>query len=275
MNPNRQNQLSPDDVALLGVPSDENSSYLRGAALAPAAIREALHSPSANLWSEQGIDLGNEPRWHDLGDLALSPGAAGFDQITTGVGELLDQDLRPLALGGDHAATFPLVRAFAQKYPNLTLLHVDAHPDLYDDFEGNPYSHASPFARIMEAGLAIRLVQVGIRTLNGHQRAQAARFGVEIVEMRHHDPGIVQTLQGPLYLSLDLDALDPAFAPGVSHHEPGGFSTRQVLDLIQRIDVPLVGADLVELNPTRDIQNVTAMAAAKFVREIVAVMLRT
>jgi arginase len=275
MNPTRQNQLSPDDVVLLGVPSDENSSYLRGAALAPAAIREALHSPSANLWSEQGIDLGNEPRWHDLGDLALSPGAAGFDQITTGVGELLDQDLRPLALGGDHAVTFPLVRAFAQKYPNLTLLHVDAHPDLYDDFEGNPYSHASPFARIMEAGLATRLVQVGIRTLNGHQRAQAARFGVEIVEMRHHDPGIVQTLQGPLYLSLDLDALDPAFAPGVSHHEPGGFSTRQILDLIQQIHVPLVGADLVELNPTRDIQNVTAMAAAKFVREIVAVMLRT
>jgi arginase len=259
---------------LLGAPSDENSSYLRGAALAPAAIRAALHSPSANLWSEQGIDLGNEPRWHDLGDLALSPGVAGFDQITASVSELLNQDLRPLALGGDHAVTFPLVRAFVQKYPDLTLLHVDAHSDLYDDFEGNPYSHASPFARIMEAGLATRLVQVGIRTLNGHQRAQAARFGVEIVEMRHHDPAIVQTLQGPLYLSLDLDALDPAFAPGVSHHEPGGFTTRQILDLIQRIGAPLVGADLVELNPTRDIQNITAMAAAKFVREIVAVMLR-
>ena len=77
MNSARQNQFSPDDVVLLGVPSDENSSYLRGAALAPAAIRTALHSPSANLWSEQGIDLGNDPRWHDVGDLALSPGVAG------------------------------------------------------------------------------------------------------------------------------------------------------------------------------------------------------
>lgn len=262
-------------VHLLGVPSDENSSFLRGAVNAPAAIRAALHSPSANLWSETGLDLGHDPRWEDGGDLDLPSGAAAFEAITGAVTPLLAQDRRVLALGGDHAITFPLVRAFGQKYSELTILHIDAHSDLYDEFEGNPFSHACPFARIMEAGLAQRLVQVGIRTLNEHQRTQATRFGVEIQEMRHFDPTIVDSLHGPLYLSLDLDALDPAFVPGVSHHEPGGFTTRQVIDLIQRIAVPLVGADLVELNPGRDQNGVTAMVAAKLLREILAVMLRT
>ncbi len=262
-------------VVLLGVPSDENSSFLRGAAQAPAAIRAALHSPSANLWSETGLNLGQEERFVDSGDLDLPAGAAAFEIISHAVASVLDHDHRVLALGGDHAVTFALVRAFGQKYPDLTILHIDAHGDLYDEFEGNRLSHACPFARIMEAGLARRLVQIGIRTLNDHQRAQARRFGVEIQEMRHFDPAIVESLRGPLYLSLDLDGLDPAFAPGVSHHEPGGLSTRQVIDVIQRISVPLVGADIVELNPDRDLNGVTAMVAAKLLREIVAVMVRT
>ena len=100
-------------------------------------------------------------------------------------------------------------------------LHFDAHPDLYEDFEGDPLSHASPFARIMDRGLANRLVQVGIRTLNGHCRKQAKRFGVEIVEMRSFRPATVPIPDAPLYVSLNLDALDPAFAPRASHYEPG------------------------------------------------------
>jgi len=156
---------------------------------------------------------------------------------------------------------------------NLTILHLDAHPDLYDELDNNRVSHACPFARIMEAGLAQRLVQAGIRTLNGPQKAQAERFGVEIIEMRDWQPGMLLNLAGPLYLSLDMDALDPAFAPGVSHHEPGGFSTRQVIQIIQEIDVPLVGADIVELNPVRDPLGVTTAVAAKLLKEIVSKLL--
>ncbi len=180
-----------------------------------------------------------------------------------------------LAVGGDHAIAYPVLKAYGARYQRLNLLQLDAHPDLYDQLDGNRLSNACPFARIMEDGLAARLVQVGIRTLNPHQRRQAERFGVEIHEMKGWRPGTVLTFDGPLYLSLDLDVLDPAFAPGVSHHEPGGLSVREVITLIQSLEAPLVGADLVELNPSRDPTGVTAMGAAKLLKEIVARMLGT
>ena len=129
---------------------------------------------------------------------------------------------RPLSLGGDHSVTYPVVAALAEIHGPLNILHFDAHPDLYDDYEGDPLSHASPFARIMEQGHARRLVQFGIRTLNRHCRAQATRFGVEVIEMRDFAPDRVPIPEAPLYVSIDLDGFDPAFAPGVAHHEPGG-----------------------------------------------------
>ncbi|MCP4420656.1 MAG: agmatinase [Chloroflexi bacterium] len=269
-------QLKPNMVAVVGVPSDENSSFLRGPAQAPSQIRHVLHSGASNLCAENGHDLGQEQRLLDVGDMPLGTNtwlANGSPTITQHIAALLEKETRVLSLGGDHAVTYPIVQAFAAKYPNLTILHLDAHPDLYDEFEGNPVSHASPFARIMEAGLARRLVQVGIRTLNGAQKAQANRFGVEIIEMMAWQPGMLLNLEGPLYLSLDMDALDPAFAPGVSHHEPGGFSTREVIQIIQEIDVPLVGADIVELNPVRDPLGVTTAVAAKLLKEIAAKLL--
>lgn len=256
-------------IAVIGIPSDENSTFLRGPALAPARIRQVLYAGSANLCAESGVDLGQTADWQDVGDLDME---GGFGGIETAVSHLLANH-RLVALGGDHAITFPLVKAHAAQHPNLTILHIDAHPDLYDNFEDNPNSHASPFARIMENGLAKRLIQVGIRTMNPHQQAQAERFGVEVHEMKEWTADFDLKLSGPLYLSLDLDGLDPAYAPGVSHHEPGGFSTRQVLDIIQRIDVPLVGADIVELNPTRDWADTTAMVAAKCLKEVLAKML--
>jgi arginase family enzyme len=125
----------------------------------------------------------------------------------------------------------------------------------------------------MEQHLVKRLVQVGIRTLTQHQREQAAKFGVEIIEMNDWKDDTELSFDGPLYISLDLDAMDPAFVPGVSHHEPGGFSVRQVLSIIQRVQGTIVGADIVELNPTRDIQQVTAMVAAKCFKELLTRML--
>jgi arginase len=264
-------------VSIAGVPWDGSSSFLRGAALAPAAIREALWSPSSNSWSERSVDLGaarDAGRLLDAGDLAVGDTAAdAVERIDAGIGDLVAGGRRVLSLGGDHSVTYPIVRAHARHGIRPTLLHVDAHADLYDEFEGDRLSHACPFARIMEAGLAARLIQVGVRTLNAHQRAQAARFGVEIVEMRDWRPDLEFGIDGPVYVSLDLDGLDPAFAPGVSHHEPGGLSTRDVIGLLHRLQGRVVGADIVELNPTCDVNGMTAMVAARFAKEIAGLML--
>lgn len=262
---------------LLGVPYDASSSFLRGPSAAPERIREALHSPSANMWSEELRDLG-AGGWADAGDVTLPPEAESAREshavIEEAVGRLLATGARPLVLGGDHSITYPVLRAVAAASGAVTILHIDAHADLYDEFEGDPYSHACPFARIMEDRLATRLVQVGIRTLTGHQQRQAARFGVETIDMRAWERGVRPAISGPVYISLDIDALDPAFAPGVSHWEPGGLSTRDVLSLLLGVSGPVVGADLVEFNPRRDESGRTAMVAAKLVKELLAAMLR-
>lgn len=260
--------LSGRVPTLIGVPYDAGSSFLRGAAGAPPLIRRALESPSSNRYSESLRAVDGEAL-ADAGDLDLS-GGAPREAIEAGVRAVVAGGGRPVALGGDHSVTYPLLRGLRPFHPRLTVLHVDAHADLYDSFEGDPYSHASPFARVMEEGLADRLVQVGIRTLNPHQRAQADRFGVEVIDMRAWAAGRRPEVDGPVYLSLDLDAIDPAFAPGVSHHEPGGLSTRDVLSVLGRISGPIVGADIVEYNPSRDINGVTAVLAAKFVKEVAA-----
>jgi len=265
--------LPAGSVSLMGLAFDEFSSHLRGSAAAPDAIRKVLHDGSMNMCTENGINLAGCEYFQDLGNLPLTSGRAVLDEITRGVSDLLDRGERPLLLGGDHAITYPVLRAYRNRFPKLTLLHFDAHPDLYETYDGNPYSHACPFARIMEDRLIDRLVQVGIRTVNKHQREQINRFGVEVIEMRDWQPGRTVTLDSPVYISLDMDALDPAFAPGVSHHEPGGLSTREVLHILQHLNTPIVGADIVEVNPSRDIMDMTARVAGKFLVEIAGLML--
>ena len=264
---------APARLRLIGLPYDSSSSFLRGAAEAPAAIRAALESSHWNRWSELGQDLAANDVMSDAGDVLLSAGPRARDEIESAVAEVLAGGWRPLALGGDHSVTYPLIRAMSRSYPALTILHLDAHPDLYDEFEGDRFSHACPFARIMEEGLASRLVQVGIRTLNPPQRRQAQHFGVELIDMRSWEAGVRPRVEGPVYLSVDLDVLDPAFAPGVSHREPGGLSVRDVLSIIQQLSGTLVGADVVEYNPRQDLGGVTAVVAAKIVKEIAGRML--
>ena len=262
--------------ALLGLPYDASSSYLRGAARAPGAIRTALRCPSSNSWSEAGLDVLAPDALQDAGDVTMpEEPAAARAAIEAGVTAVLRRGLRPLCVGGDHSVTYPVLRAMRAAHPKLAILHIDAHADLYNEFEGDRFSHACPFARILEERLCDRLVQVGLRTLTAHHREQAARFGVEQIDMAAWRRGVRPVVEGPLYVSLDLDALDPAFAPGVSHWEPGGLSTREVVGLIQALPPTLVGADVVELNPARDRDGFTAMVAAKLVKELASRMLAT
>ena len=227
------------------------------------------------MWSESGIDLGDTDFLWDAGDLDLSSSKEPLRDINRKVDELISKNNRLVILGGDHAVTYPIITAFHHKYPKLNILHLDAHPDLYDTLNGDRFSHACSFARIMEEGLAARLVQVGIRTMNGHQRDQADRLGVEVHEMKTWQDDPPLSFEDPLYISFDMDVLDPAFAPGVSHFEPGGLTTRQAIRIIQQVQAPeIVGADIVEYNPKRDHNGVTAMTAAKIFKEIADRILR-
>ena len=261
-------------LALIGFRYDENSSFMKGAADAPPQIRAALRSDASNLWSESGIDLGLDGTFFDAGDVEPLTGTDMFSLIENSVWTLLNDDLMPVSLGGDHSITYPIIKALARSYPRLSVLHFDAHPDLYDELQGNRHSHACPFARIMEEQLVQRLVQVGVRTINGHQKQQAQRFGVEMIEMQNWRDDLTLGFDSPLYISLDMDALDPAFAPGVSHREPGGLSTRQVIDLIRRLNAKVVGADIVEFNPRMDPVQMTGTVCAKLLKEIAAKMLQ-
>lgn len=278
-------EVAPGALAVLGVPWDEHSSLHRGCARAPAAVRAAWSTGSMNLCAEDGRDLGADARLLvDVGDVDLDvdtvsgpvSGPDALARIEASIRTLLARGARPISIGGDHAVAYPILRSVAQAHPGLTILHLDAHPDLYDELDGDRLSHACPFARIMEEGLAARLVQVGIRTLTPHQRAQAERFGVHMVQMRDWPPDLdlaALGLRAPLYVSIDLDVLDPAHAPGVSHYEPGGASVRQVLRLLQTLPVAPVGGDIVELNPDRDHHDMTAMVALKLLKELAARML--
>jgi agmatinase len=260
-------------LAIIGIRYDENSSFTKGAADAPPQIRAALRSDAWNLTSENGTDLSDDSMFFDAGDIEPVTGSEMSSLIENSIHTLIADGLTPISLGGDHSITHPIVRAFAQKYKDLSVLHFDAHPDIYDSYQGNRNSHASPFARIMEQKLVKRLVQVGIRTFTADQREQVRKFGVESIEMRNLTSNLQLEFDSPVYISFDVDALDPAFAPGVSHREPGGLSTRQAIDLIQRLKGKVVGADIVEFNPRMDPLHITGTVCAKLFKEIAAKML--
>ena len=258
---------------LIGFPLDHNSSFLRGPAQAPPLIRGALRSDAWNSYTESGVNLGLASSFEDAGDLQNMESPDAFARIESAIAEILDRKKRPLSLGGDHSVTYPILRAVGKRIPGITLVHFDAHPDLYADYEGNPHSHASPFARICEEKLLQRLVQIGIRTLNDHQHSQAQKYGVEIFEMNNLPDLTKLKLAGPLYVSFDLDVLDPAFAPGISHWEPGGLTTREAIRYLQALPLPIIGADLVEFNPARDSSGLTATVAAKILKELLGKMI--
>ena len=258
---------------LLGIPLDHNSSFLRGAAQAPPLIREAFHSEHWNKTTETRVDLGAPGIFEDAGDLAVMESPDAFQRIEDAVAKIIEDGKRPVSLGGDHSITAPILRAIGKRIPAITLVHFDAHPDLYADYEGNPHSHASPFARIMEEQLVHRLIQIGVRTMNTHQNDQAEKYAVRIFEIKDLPDPTHLNLAGPIYVSFDMDALDPAFAPGVSHWEPGGLTTREAISYIHALPGPIIGADLVEFNPVHDPTGLTATVAAKILKELLGKMI--
>lgn len=264
------------DLALLGIPFDGKSSFKQGPSLGPQAIREASTSAAINAWTELGVNLETDAVVADLGDVDVSGDYSQIaGRIQDSVLNILNNNAVPLIMGGDHSITYPVIQGVGQKYKKLDILHFDAHPDLYDELYGDPYSHACPFARILEQELAANLVQIGIRAGTGSHREKAEKYGVKVWPMRDLRELPVLEFKNPLYISFDVDALDPAFAPGVSHCEPGGLTTREALHIIHNVKAEIIGMDVVEVNPLFDHAGRTASAAVKILMEVAGLAVST
>jgi len=256
-------------ASLLGFCWDASSSHARGAAMGPHVITSLLRSGASNSYSFRGVDT-DEVIDREVFPILSDDAESCRQQIADAVKTELAAGLVPLCLGGDHSITLPILRAVRDEYGAVNVLHVDAHPDLYDDLDGDRYSHACPFARALEEDCIERLVQVGIRSATPEQLQMAKQYDVIVLGPERVEAVPDEFLATPLYLSIDLDGVDPAFAPGVSHPEPGGLSSRELLRLIDRIKGPLIGADIVELNPERDQGLLTAALAVRLLKELAA-----
>lgn len=277
-------------VGYFGVCEDRNSSFLRGPAEAPPLIREAFHSDAFNGHCEYGFNVRNEDILKDFGDIGLLGESFDFPTLRSAIEErmrgILEEDRVPFCLGGDHSITYPLVDVLVQLRKEvlgierpLTILHFDAHGDIYPCFEGNPYSHASPFSRILENDLCHNLIQIGVRTITPDQKEQMVKYSTVWIDAKDFpysgknlEPILASHLQHDvhdIYLTVDMDVLDPSVAPGVSHREFGGLSAGQLIDSILCIPGKIVGADLVEYNPTVDIDGITATCAGKLFQEMI------
>jgi agmatinase len=224
----------------------------------------------------------------DVGDLAVSPYSIddAIGQIERGAGELLDAAPRLLSLGGDHTIALPLLRAINRKHGPIALVHFDAHLDTWDTYMSAPYTHGTPFRRAAEEGLFVEdhSMHVGIRgSLYGaDDLSDDAALGFAVIGTWEIEVlgivGVVERIRDrvgdrPLYLSIDIDVLDPAFAPGTGTPEIGGFSSRELAGILRGLaGLDVVGADVVEVAPPFDHAEVTAIAAANMAYEILALM---
>jgi arginase len=261
--------VSAGSVALLGFPTDVNAAYLRGAVKAPPLIRQELYSQADNMFSESLLDLKTSGVLFDEGDVRLHEDERDLEIIESAIAEQLKRGRRVQSLGGDQSITFPILRAYARWFPEISIVHFDARPDLYPSFEGNRFSDASSLARVLEAIPVRTLVQIGIRTTSRKQQEVVERYGVSVFYAWKIDQARAALPDGPVYVTIDVNVLDPAFAPGVSHRDPGGLSVREALGLIKAIPGNVVGADVVEYNPDQDVDGLTASVAAKFARVLI------
>ena len=263
--------LTGVDIAVTGVPFDQAVSHRSGTRMGPEGIRKASAENAWGPFWPWMFDPFDTLAVADYGDCFFDWGKKEDFPATleNHTAEILKAGAETITLGGDHYISYPVLRAYHKKHGALALVHFDAHRDVEID-NGGRIDHGTMFGYAVREGLIDpnKSVQIGIRTLTQHCREQAQRFGVEIIPMADFSVKAVPSLSGPVYISLDLDGIDPSEAPGVSHPEPGGLRVREVLAVLRSINAPIIGADIVELNPSRDIGGVTAILAAKLIREI-------
>jgi agmatinase len=268
-----EEQLGPARVVLYGAPLDATTSFRPGTRFGPRQIRavsDVLETYSPVL----GRDL-CQTRFYDGGDLALeSETAAALSALAAALEGVFAGGRRLLLFGGEHLVTLAGVRAARRWYPELVVLWMDAHADLRDDYQGARLSHATVARRVLEEVGEGRLIQVGVRSVAPEERALASRPWCHHQQVLAPVRACRRQLEGrPVYVSVDIDVLDPAFAPGTGAPEPGGIDTRELLSAIYALDgLDLVAADIVEVAPAYDVSDLTAITAAKLARELLLLM---
>jgi agmatinase len=281
----RREDVEDYDVAIVGVPFDSGVTYRPGARFGPAHIRQ-----SSRLLRPYNPSLGVEPfRFQqvvDAGDIACNPFdiLQAIDQIETGSLALIDQGQGLVTLGGDHTIALPLLRAMKKVHGPVALVHFDAHLDTWPTYFGAPYTHGTPFRRAGEEGLFVpaKSAHVGIRgSLYGtSDLSEDAELGFQMFNCLEVDrvgvPAIIERLRDqvgdlPTYLSIDVDVLDPAFAPGTGTPESAGLSSRELVALVRGFaGANIVGGDVVEVSPSYDHAEITGIVAANLVYEYVS-----
>lgn len=283
----RTDQVERTDVAVLGVPFDSGVSYRPGARFGPAHIRASSrllrpYNPAQGIAPFAGQQVA------DAGDLAVNPFsvAEAITAVEAGAAEVAGEDTRLLTLGGDHTIALPLLRVMAARHGPVAVLHFDAHLDTWDTYFGAPYTHGTPFRRASEEGLIDRgrSVHVGIRgpLYAAEDLMDTERLGFSVVHCTEFDDlgvgGVVARVRdrlagAPVYVSVDIDVLDPAHAPGTGTPEAGGLSSRELLGVLRGLTgLPVVGADVVEVAPAYDHAEITGIAAAHVCYELLSVM---
>jgi agmatinase len=278
-------QVERCDVAVLGVPFDGGVTFRPGARFGPHAVRHA-----SRLLREyhpgQDVEPFRVQQVADAGDVPCNPFdiAEAIRAVEEGAEALLASAERLLAIGGDHTIALPLLRVMMRKHGPVALLHFDAHLDTWDTYFGAPYTHGTPFRRAWEEGLLDegRAMHVGIRgpIYARADLADDARFGFAIVSAMDLEtssvPDVVGRIQGrlgdaPVYVSIDIDVLDPSHAPGTGTPEAGGLTSRELLGILRGLaGLNLVGADIVEVSPPYDHADMTAIAASHTAYELLA-----
>ncbi|MGB9663043.1 MAG: agmatinase [Moorellaceae bacterium] len=259
-------------VCLWGIPLDVSSSFRPGSRFAPQAIRsvsEVLEEFSPSLQREL-----REVPFCDLGDLDLIPGnlERNLERIEAVAAQVLKDGKLSLALGGEHLITYPLIRAAHRYYPDLAVIHLDAHADLREEYLGEKYSHATVMRLVAEEIGPSNLYQFGIRSCTWEELAYGnERTNLFLDKVRLPLARLAPELkERPLYLTLDIDVVDPAFAPGTGTPEPGGCLPQEIFAALYLLKgARVVGMDLVEVCPPYDHQHITAILAAKMVREAI------
>jgi agmatinase len=268
------NDLDASKAVIYGMPMDWTVSFRAGARFGPARIREAslVHEEYSHYLERELTEL----TYYDAGDIPLAFGnpEKSVQQIGMFVQKVLSLNKFPLGIGGEHLVTWPVVEQVARKYPDLVVLHFDGHADLRPDYEGEVLSHATVFHHIAKLIGGSRIYQFGIRSMTKDEVAFVIQMGINFFPFDVLQPlqQILPSLSGrPVYVSIDIDVLDPAHAPGTGTPEPGGITTRELLAAIHAIaasDVHVVGADLVEVAPAYDPTEKTPITAAKLIREM-------
>lgn len=263
------------EAVLYGMPMDWTVSFRPGSRFGPARIREVsvgLEEYSAYLDREL-----EEVKYFDAGDIPLPFGNAqrSLDMIEDFVDQVLAADKFPLGIGGEHLVTWPVIKAMYKKYPDLAIIHMDAHTDLREDYEGEPLSHSTPIRKAAELIGPQNVFSFGIRSGMKEEFQWAKEVGMYIAKFEVLEPlkEILPKLAGrPVYVTIDIDVLDPAHAPGTGTVDAGGITSRELLASIHEIaksDIKVVGGDLVEVAPIYDPSEQTANTASKLLREMI------